>query len=334
MNNLVFKIITGSKTAMIISVASLLLLSTHVHAVAISDKNSYSHIPQELKVTAMQGDDQIYAHWTFWKDPKSLFYYTLLLACKYNSNHALYQLGLDLPALYEGRLHDKVSKFDSITPKLYLLAIQKGTMLKNYFTALHLYDYYSRYDVDSLKAANAFFLYSFYSRANHLSSEFQLQNNITPHDIFEIYYNLLDDEFKQKVISDVEKHMRHWRKIDVRQFDYDTISYIDSPNFRHTIAGSRQSILDDGNIQAYDWLIEQARNDKDNPYAFNECLYFAMLMANRYNYRPAYRHVYEIVRTFYSNDEFSQMDYITMYMLSIYANPDQNSTQCFENLQE
>ncbi len=99
-----------------------------------------------------------------------------------------------------------------------------------------------------------------------------------------------------------------------------TNKHADYPSFKHTYEGSMESIQKDGNIQAYEWLIEHSRKDENNPNAFYECMYYAMLMANRYNYGPAFEHMCEILRSFYPGADEDEVDESTRFLMNIYGN--------------
>jgi len=223
-------------------------------------------------------------------DKYSGLFLSMLIACSDNSHgtHVFGSINFVLSDMY-----DQIDYADSTTLKEYLLFAQKGMLENDWLACCQLAEYYSLVEIDSLKARAAI--------------EKAIINLPNAPDSIDMEVNWFMNEFWQ--------NKKCQRPIPTTQ------EYSNHKHFQPTRRGCQKSILQDGNIQAYDMLIEMARKDKRNPYAFNECLYYCMLMANKYSYEPAFGHVREILLSFYPRQPIEEMDTLSQQLIQLYTRP-------------
>ncbi len=243
-----------------------------------------------------------YCELVFRMDNRDL-YYSIYRACKYGyDDYVIITLVEAMDVLY-GRMGGyRILKTDTLTKAIKLHFIEKGVERQkerfengdtiSYLLLRSLNQYYTYMERDSSKAMEACALQLTFNGREEGGEEWN---------------------------RDMKRESGNWhtaRGLDTSEVNHTPADY---PSFKHTYEGSMESIQKDGNIQAYEWLIEHSRHDENNPNAFYECMYYAMLMANRYNYEPAFEHMCEILRSFYPGADEDEIDESTRFLMNIYC---------------
>jgi len=245
----------------------------------------------------LNGSNNAYWEYTFYYSSgiNTMLYYSMLFACKYQTHS-------DNCKSIPGTMHRIYKSYDfstdSITKSIILLFCREGMRRQNPLCASGLFEYYSAQEIDSIKAKEAYYCWQ----------TIRASKGESPENEFEKHWN---------------RDVNHYNWLRKRDGLDSIVKYVPAnhKDFDTSIKGCMKSIQEDGNIQAYKCLINTLRPDTANPYPYYECLYYCILMANKYSYEPAFGHVREILLSFYPNQPIEEMDELTQQLIQLYTRP-------------